>query len=338
MCRPNMGIRGAKGKGRLLPRLGRLIVAAMRIFLCLVAMLAWAGPALARLPVADRAISRSSDRLKMDVHFPVTGRPALDTVLADYARARIQEVGEPPPDLTHGVPYTLLVSYKVTRNDDRFFAVLFTVEEYTGGAHPMHGQESFHFLMPDGRRVYLPELVDGMSGLSLLSRLSIADLDKHLLGPDGISNADWIRDGAAPAQIAATPFEWNPSALVLHFGDYAVAPYVAGPQSVRLPMAAIASVVRPDPRAPAPSFDCAKAAGNVEKALCADAGLARLDWQVALAYARKRDQEKAPKARAALLAGQRTFLAARDRSCASGNEVCLSKAYQRRLAALEPSP
>lgn len=306
------------------------------MFLCLAVILAWAGPALAAVPVADRAVSRSSARLKMDVHFPVTGRPALDGVLADYARARIQEVGEPPADLTHGVPYTLNVSYKVTRNDDRFFAVLFTVEEYTGGAHPMHGQESFHFLMPEGRRVYLPELVDGMRGLSLLSRLAIADLSKRLLGPDGISNADWIADGAAPAQIAATPFEWNRDALVLHFGDYAVAPYVAGPQTVRLPMAAIAAVVRPYPRAPAPSFDCAKAAGKIEAALCADAGLARLDWQVALAYARKRDMEKDPKARAALLAGQRAFLTARDRACASGNDVCLSKAYQRRLAVLEP--
>lgn len=332
-----MGIRGAKGKGAFAARRGPPYRRGMRVFLCLVAMLACTGPALARLPVADRAVSRSSARLKMDVHFPITGRPALDNVLAGYARARIREVGEPPPDLTHGVPYTLIVSYKVTRNDDRFFAVLFAVEEYTGGAHPMHVQESFHFLMPDGRRVYLPELVDGMRGLSLLSRLAIADLDRRLLaGPDAMTNAGWIRDGASPAQIAATPFDWNPDALVLHFGDYAVAPYAAGQQTVRIPMTAITGVVRPDPRAAAPSFDCARAAGRIEKALCADPGLARLDWQVALAYARKRDLEQDPKARAALLADQRAFLAARDRSCASGNEVCLSKAYQRRLAALEP--
>lgn len=313
------------------------IVAAMRPILCLLAFLAAATPALAKLPVADRAISQSSPKVKMDVHYPVTGRADLDTLFADYVRARIREVGQPGSDETHGVPYSLIASYKVTRNDDRFFAVLYTVEEYTGGAHGMHVQESFTFLMPEARRVYLPELVDGARGLSRLSTLAIADLSKRLLqGPDAMTNADWIKGGAAPAQLAATPFEWGDQALILHFGEYAVAPYAAGPQTVRLPMAAIADVVRRDPRAPAPSFDCGKAAGAVEKALCADAGLARLDWQVAWAYARTRDMEQDAKARAAVLGGQRAFLAARDKSCASGNAVCLSKAYQRRLAALEP--
>lgn len=309
----------------------------MRRFLCLAIFLAAATPALAKLPVADRAMGQSSAGVKMDVHYPVTGRTGLDNIFAEYARARILEVGRPGPDETHGVPYSLIASYKVTRNDDRFFAVLYTVEEYTGGAHPIHFQESFTFLMPQARRVYLPELVDGARGLGKLGRLAVADLGKRLLrGPDSMTNADWIRDGAAPAQLAVTPFEWGPQTLVLHFGDYAVAPYAAGPQDVRIAMASIADIVRPDPRAPAPSFGCAKAAGAVEKALCADADLARLDWRVAWAYARKRGMEKDAKAQAVLLADQRAFLAARDRSCAGGNEVCLSKIYQRRLAVLEP--
>lgn len=311
---------------------------AMRPLLCLPALFALIAPALAGLPVADRAMGQSGDRVKIDVHYPVTGRPGLDTLFAAYVRARIREVGRPGPDETHGVPYSLNASYRVTRNDDRFFAVLYTVEEYTGGAHPIHFQESFTFLMPEARRIYLPELVDGARGLSKLSRLAMADLTGRLLhGPDAMTNADWIAEGASPAQLAATPFDWGPRALVLHFGEYAVAPYVAGPQDVRIAMAKIADVVRPDPRAPAPSFDCARAVGAVEKALCADAGLARLDWQVAYAYARRRDLEQDAKAKARLLADQRAFLAARDKSCGGGNEVCLSKAYRRRLAALEPS-
>jgi uncharacterized protein len=130
-------------------------------------------------------------------------------------------------------------------------------------------------------------------------------------------------------------FDWTPAELVLHFGEYAVAPYAAGPQEVRLPMSALAGIVRSDPRAPAPSFDCAHAASPMEKSICADPALARLDRQVGEAYGRKRLSEADAKAKAVLLEGQRAFLTARDKSCGA-DRACLARAYRQRLAVLEP--
>lgn len=347
-----MVVRGAKGNLWLSRVIGP-ILAAMRRFLCLLFLLGIATPALAQTPGArtrdaqapdkvrmvDRAITRTSKTLTLSVHYPVTGRAVMDRLFADYARARIAEVGEPPPGQSHGVPYTLNLSYKITRNDARYFAVLFSVENYTGGAHGSHFQESFVFLMPGERRVFLPELVDGARGLEKISRLAQDTLRARLLrGPNAMSDANWIAQGAAPGYLATTPFDWMPDALVLHFGEYAVAAYAAGRQDVRIPLSAITDVIRPDPAAPAPSFACANAGKAIEKALCADARLARWDWQVAWAYARKRDGTTDAKARAALLAEQRAFLKARDTACGGGNAVCLTKAYQRRLAVLEPSP
>lgn len=349
-----MVVRGAKGNlwRTALENPGRgAYPETMRRFLCLLFLLGVATPALAQTPgarmrdeqadrvrVIDRAITRTSKTLALSVHYPVTGRAVLDRLFADYARARITEVGAPPPGQSHGVPYALNLSYKITRNDARYFAVLFSAENYTGGAHGSHFQESFVFLMPGERRVFLPELVDGARGLEKISRLARDSLRARLLrGPNALSDANWIAQGTAPGYLATTPFDWTPDALILHFGEYAVAPYVAGRQDVRIPLAALADVIRPDPAAPAPSFACAKAGKAIEKALCADARLARWDWQVAWAYARKRDAASDDKTRAALLAQQRAFLRARDASCGGGNAVCLTKAYQRRLAALEPS-
>jgi uncharacterized protein YecT (DUF1311 family) len=176
--------------------------------------------------------------------------------------------------------------------------------------------------------------------MSSLSNLSIADLTRRLLAKpdDAMTTAAWIKTGTTPAQLAQIAFEWNPNALVLHFGEYAVAPYAAGPQEVRIPMPAIAAIARRDPRAPAASFDCAKASSPVEKTVCADAALARLDRQVGEAYARTREADFNPKARTAALETQRAWLAARDKACGGGNAACLSDSYRKRLAALQANP
>lgn len=313
----------------------------IRTVLVLLGSVLLASAVNAKVTVSDKAIARKSKSLEVDVHYPVTGRPVIDTLLADYAHARVNEVS--PEDAASdpsGNAYSVHLAYRVTRNDDKFFTVFFTGDEYTGGAHPMHFEESFVFLMPNGARVFLPELVDGARAMSSLSNLAVTDLTKRLLAKpdDAMTTAAWIKTGTTPAQLAQIAFEWNPDALVLHFGEYAVAPYAAGPQDVRIPMPAIAGITRPDPRAPAASFDCAKASSPVEKTVCADAALARLDRQVGEAYARTREADFNPKARTAALESQRAWLAARDKACGGGNAACLSDSYRKRLAALQANP
>jgi uncharacterized protein YecT (DUF1311 family) len=312
----------------------------MMIKTVLVLLVLLASATDAKVTVTDKATVRKSKLLEVAVHYPVTGRPAIDKLLAGYAQARMAEVTAEDAASDPGHTYSVHLAYRVTRNDDKFFAVFFTGDEYMGGAHPNPFEESFVFLMPDGARVFLPELVDGARGMSSLSTLAIADLTKRFLAKpdDAMTTADWIKTGTTPAQLAQIAFEWNPDALVLHFGAYAVAPYAAGRQEVRLPMTAIAGIVRPDPRAPAPSFACAKAASAIEKAVCTDAALARLDRQVAEAYARKRDTDFNPKARLATLKEQRAWLKARDQGCAKADAVCLSKSYQSRMTALQANP
>jgi hypothetical protein len=80
--------------------------------------------------------------------------------------------------------------------------------------------------MPDGARVFLPELV-GNDGIHRVSDLAVADLILRLTGPDGMSDAFLADD------------------IVLGFDPYAVAAYAAGPQQVHIPLTRLQDVVTP---------------------------------------------------------------------------------------------
>ena len=75
--------------------------------------------------------------------------------------------------------------------------------------------------------------------------------------------------------------------------------------------------------------------GNVEKAICSDVGLARLDRDVAEAYLRglALASEEAPKE--ALKNEQHGWLGQRDAACPSAAVACLAAAYRERLAKLD---
>ncbi len=83
----------------------------------------------------------------------------------------------------------------------------------------------------------------------------------------------------------------------------------------------------------AAGFDCAKAASPTEKAICADAGLSKLDGQLAAAW-------KAALAKggdtAALKAAQLKWL--RQRDLCGGDAECVGDRYRERLASLNGTP
>lgn len=111
-------------------------------------------------------------------------------------------------------------------------------------------------------------------------------------------------------------------------GSVAAAPPPAAAPATPASMPAPAS--EPAPSA-GPSFDCAQAQGEVEKLVCADPELARLDRQLAERYARVKDVPDAQ----AVVAQQRGWVKGRD-DCwkADDKPLCVREAYLTRLAEL----
>ncbi len=80
--------------------------------------------------------------------------------------------------------------------------------------------------------------------------------------------------------------------------------------------------------------DCNRAGSPIDKTICVDAALHRLDDDLNRLYVGLRSNLTA-KARAALLAQQRAWLAKRNRDCAAGAAACLHEHYGARLDQLE---
>lgn len=314
----------------------------MGIVLILSAMAA--APAQAAVPIQAHKIEAKSAAYEIAADYPSTAIASIDTEIKgwiDTEVARFKKHAAPEPGSALGA-WTLDITYTVERNDAEVLALSFTYSTYTGGAHGNHTFRTFNYLLPDGSRVDLAQTLDGRKGLNKLSALAIADLAPHLGGPDGLSDAEWIRRGAGPDWINFENFLLLPDALKIEFPPYQVAAYAAGPQEVRIPLAALADVLRTDRRAAVASFDCGKASTPVERAVCADPELARLDREVAQAYGVRLGAVEAEADKQAIRTAQRSWLQRRDDACkeaaAAPPGTCLSDAYRKRLAELSAEP
>ncbi len=297
----------------------------------ILAALLCGAPALAApLEVERRRIERSAELYDVAVAYPATGHPAIDAALAGWAEDQVEAfvaLASEPFDLK----YSLDVGFEVARNDAEMFAVAFEKSDYLGGAHPNFSIHTFNFTLPDGWRVFLPEIF-APAALRTISALSIAGLKRRLSGPDAMTDSGWIAEGAAPLWENFSEFLLLPRTLVVRFPPYQVAAYAAGPQRVEIPLAELSGLVREDWRTPVPSFDCARARTAPEQAICADVALARLDRALASAYRTSLDFA-AEDAAGAVKSAQRAWLS--ERNACGGDAGCLAAAYEARLAALE---
>jgi uncharacterized protein YecT (DUF1311 family) len=310
----------------------------LAVTLAIVGVILSTGFASAEVTITERRLERRASVFEVRVAYPQIGIAAADTEMAEWVQSLIDEFQASLAERTeHQPPYFLDLSYTVVRNDDSVVSVLFSYGLYTGGAHPTGGRQTFTYLLPDGARVFLPDLLGG-TGVERVSQLAITDLTTRLLGPNGMSDPDWIRAGAGPYADNFERFEWLEDEVVLHFDAYAVAAYAAGPQEVHIPLAKLQDVLRPDPRAPLPSFDCAQARTPIERAICSDTPLAQLDRRTAEAVATRVRLEARLGAETPTVDAQQAWLAQRDAACADQGDAplvtCLKLAYASRLKAL----
>ncbi len=303
--------------------------------LAFLAALAFAAPALAApLTVKTIKIEKHNKRTDLEFTCPQTGVKSIDTDLAAWAKAMKKEFEG--YDHPAGLPsatgaYSADLSFDVARNDNAMFAVVFNYDTFAGGAHPNHELYAFNYLRKDGARVDFAEIF-GMAGTRRVSQLAIADLIAQ-----GVVDDDWVRRGAGPAPENFSAFVLHPKALEIFFPPYQVAPYAAGAQTVSIPLARLKDVMRGDWRAPQPSFDCLSAKAPIEVALCGDAGLARLDRDMAAAFRTQRANAYEDGAKEKLLREQKAWLTRRD-ACLKGvvpPAACLTGLYKARIAILK---
>lgn len=299
-------------------------------------------PAQAEVPVDTVRIEKKTRTVEIDVAYPKTGIASIDTQLADWATGMVEDFekgaaedfssfekdnGELPP-----WAYSLDMGFETARNDDSMLVFDFNQSTFLGGAHPSHDIITYNYLMPDAWEVYLPEIFDGQRALDKISALSIAQLEKTLGGPDGMSDPDWIKSGAGPNWANFQDFLLLDDKLVIRFSPYQVAAYAAGDQKVELPLSELSGLMRKDWKAPVASFDCAAASSATEKAICSDVALGRLDRAMADSYTQVLAFTAEDADKAKIREAQRAWIA--ERNACGGDVACLTGQYDARLKAL----
>jgi len=301
-----------------------------------------ATPVLAQVTVTVVRASHKDDRV--DVSYPQTGIAAIDTPLKGFADG----LTFPSTFDRDGVTFeakSMKASGVVYRNDAEIFGVQMESRTFYGSVGGTTvGRHTYTFLQPDGWRVYLPELVDGPRGMKKISELAKAEIRHAFSRGAGLTRdvLGGMELGASPNVLQFADFRWLPGELILNFESG------FDDLSVHIPRQAFADVVRADPRAPSPSFDCTKARRTTEKTVCGNVELARTDRELAiryaarivhyqLAWARSSSPHHAAEGRAALaqlVRDQVAWRKARDRQCADGEAPCLAASYKKRLAEL----
>lgn len=136
---------------------------------------------------------------------------------------------------------TLQITY-TTASSPHTLSYIFTIYEDTLGAHGNTFFKTFTFDTKSGALLPLGDLfIPSSSYLSTLSVISRTKLPA-LIG-QGADTA-MIKIGTEPTADNFANFYLDGSNLVLLFPPYAVAPYAAGPQTLRIPLSQLSSTLK----------------------------------------------------------------------------------------------
>jgi len=124
------------------------------------------------------------------------------------------------------------IDMEVVRGDIRIISVNASIYDYSGGAHPNHGSESFNFAMVGGKpkQLKLEDLFrKGSSPGKMVSALVIAKLKNE-------EGADLVQSGEVKALtvMQLNHFSIGVDGMTWYFDPYEVGPYVAGAFEVKL--------------------------------------------------------------------------------------------------------
>ncbi|MBA3788967.1 DUF3298 domain-containing protein [Patescibacteria group bacterium] len=141
----------------------------------------------------------------------------------------------------NGNKESLSSTYKLYRSPATV-SYVFTLSSDTLGAHPNSYFRTFVFDAKSGGGIALSDLfTPGADYLNTLSTLSRTALSSQL-GKD--SDSTFINPGTTPNDDNFQNFAIDSANLVLLFPPYQVAPYSSGPQTIRIPLSKLGSILK----------------------------------------------------------------------------------------------
>lgn len=209
-------------------------------------------PSTSGIVLAAKTLHEAGEKPKyeIDARWPVlewNGNPQVEVF--NQAAERLVEsmimsfkegLADFPEDpILHETYSSLEIDFLPTTDRGGIVAVLFQISSYSAGAaHPGHYSRSLNFDLRDGKVLAMEDVfIPGSGYLDKLASACLKDLKERQV-------LDWEEGALADPKNYQV---WNitPDGILVTFDEYQVAPYAAGPQSVVVPYAVLAAVIRP---------------------------------------------------------------------------------------------
>lgn len=172
------------------------------------------------------------------------GVKAFNKMIKDYAvKKKAEFIDEAKKEYNPQTPtWSMDYTYEVHLKTDSFISLMMNGCVYTGGAHPYTELNPVNYNLKTGKNLKLKDVFKKDSDyLKKLSKNCIDELKKK-----GVSDSEWIEKGAAPKEKNYDKFYFIEGALVIVFPQYQVAPYVAGPQEIKIKLSDLKEMLNPD--------------------------------------------------------------------------------------------
>ena len=138
---------------------------------------------------------------------------------------------------------TLQIVYLIA-SSPHTVSYIFTIYEDTLGAHGNTFFHTFTFDTSTGISLALADVfLPGADYLDALSSLARAKLPA-IIGPG--ADTDFITNGTVPDEKNFANFFFDGQDFVILFPPYQVGPYTAGPQTLRIPLSELSTILKPN--------------------------------------------------------------------------------------------
>lgn len=141
-------------------------------------------------------------------------------------------------------PYELDIKYDTVNHSAGVVSLVFTVYEYTGGAHGITTITTYTFDTANNRLITLDDLfTNTIDALKIVAPIAQAAIAKNL---GDMNQSDMLQQGTAIDPKNYDAFALNADSITFYFQQYQVGPGAAGIQQISIPLAQLSSVLQPD--------------------------------------------------------------------------------------------
>lgn len=192
---------------------------------------------------------RADSQIDLKIAYPlalVNENPLIKQTIDQFMQEQRAEFFAPfTNDLFYPVPnFFFQIDYTPYRHSEAVRSILFTISEYTGGAHPNTFYRTFSFDLAGNRILAVTDLFQpGVDAWAVITPMVEASLTEQ---QGDYADASWIDGGTGSNPDNYADFALDADNLYFFFSPYQVAPYAAGAFTVTLPLSGLSSILAPE--------------------------------------------------------------------------------------------